>query len=100
MVWKATFAARREAVRLYGDRYLLLRNDDLRSDPARELSRVYELLGRNVPKAVGTWARDAVREPEEVFAGSDPRWSELLDRLDLGDDLAAAGYDEPVTSSH
>jgi hypothetical protein len=99
MVWKATFAeARREALRLYGERYVPLRNEDLRSDPAAALAPVYAVLGRDLPDSVAAWARDGVRPPEEVYAGEDRRWLELLERLDLQPELSAAGYAVESTS--
>ena len=68
----------------FGDRYLLVRNEDLRSDPSGALERIYGLLGREMPAEVSAWATEKVREPEPVYAGDDPRWAA---------ELAAAGID-------
>jgi hypothetical protein len=99
MVWKLTFTeAREQARRAFGERYLLLRNEDLRSDPAAALARVYRALGRELPEPVAAWARGAVRPPEAIYAGDDPRWREAIERLDLERELAAAGYAELVAA--
>ena len=94
-VWKVTFEATYEdGRRLFGDRYLLLRNEDLRGDTEAAVESVYRLLGREAPPGVRDWARANVREPEAVLAGDDPRWAELCDRHGLGAAISAAGYGE------
>jgi Sulfotransferase family len=93
LVWRLSFEAPRvEGPRLFGDRYLLLRNEELRSDPAGALGRVYALLGRPVPDVVARWARDNVRPPQDVYAGDDPRWQQSLERLGMLDAVEEAGY--------
>jgi hypothetical protein len=90
LVWRETLAAaRRDGQRAFGDRYVLLRNEDLRADPATALGAVYAALGREVPGAVAAWAAAHVREVEEPYAAEDPRWREALERL--GMDAALAG---------
>jgi hypothetical protein len=94
LVWRLTFERTLEAGRrLFGDRYLLVRNEDLRGDPGQALALVYGLLGREVPAPVAAWAREKVREPEPVYAGDDPRWESELRRAGVtGELLAEAGY--------
>lgn len=95
LVWKHTFESTRRAGReLFGDRYLLLRNEDLRADTAGEISRIYDTAGRPTPSEVTEWARDKVRPPEDPYAGQDPRWGEAFALLDMADALAEAGYPE------
>lgn len=95
LVWRLTFEAPRiEGRRLFGDRYLLLRNEELRSDPTGAIGRVYELLGRPVPDAVATWATRNVRPIESKFAEDDPRWLSSFERLGLGEAIEQAGYPE------
>ena len=95
LVWKLSFeSAYEDGRRLYGDRYLLLRNEDLREATEAAIESVYEVLGREAPGAVREWARANVREPESVLAADDPRWAELLGQLELGPALEAAGYVE------
>ena len=92
-VWKLTFeSAYEDGRRLFGDRYLLLRNEDLREVTEEAIESVYRVLGREAPADVRGWARANVREPEAVIAGDDERWGELLGRLELGPGLEAAGY--------
>ncbi|MGH2962643.1 MAG: sulfotransferase [Solirubrobacterales bacterium] len=93
VVWRLTFeAARVEGRRLFGDRYLPLRNEDLRSDPAAAIGRVYALLGRPTPDAVARWAKRNVSSRQQVFAREDPRWLASFERLVLGEAIEQAGY--------
>lgn len=95
MVWKHTFESTyRDGHRLFGDRYLLLRNEELRADPAAAIGRVYAAVGRPTPAVVAEWAQDKVRAPEAPFAAHDPRWFDAFARLDLKQALADAGYPE------
>nr|MBA2521988.1 sulfotransferase [Solirubrobacterales bacterium] len=72
LVWKHTFEnTYRDARRLFGDRYVLLRNEELRADTAGAIARVYETAGREAPPQVTGWARDKVRPPEVPFAAED-----------------------------
>ncbi len=94
LVWKLTFERTfAEGRRLFGERYRLVRNEDLRGDPAAALGSVYGILGREVPAEVAAWAAANVREPEPVYAAGDPRWAEELRRAGISDGvLADAGY--------
>jgi hypothetical protein len=94
LVWRLTFERTfGEGRRLFGESYRLVRNEDLRSDPARALGDVYSALRREVPEEVTAWAAANVREPEPVYADGDPRWAEELSRAGIDDSmLAAAGY--------
>src|SRR4051794_5490505 len=68
MVWGDNFEAARSAgMEHFGGRYLMLRNEDLRTDPTRTLARLYSLLGRNAPGGVVEWAAAHVRAPEDPF---------------------------------
>ncbi len=66
LVWRAAFAATSgDGERLFGERYAMVRLEDLRADPARELGRIYGLLGRPVPASVTSWARrERARRPQ------------------------------------
>jgi hypothetical protein len=94
LVWKLTFErAYADGRRLFGERYRLVRNEDLRGDPAGALAMVYDALGREVPGEVAAWARSNVRDPEPIYAQGDPRWEEELRRAGIGPrTLADAGY--------
>jgi Sulfotransferase family len=93
LVWRHTFESTlRDGRRLFGDRYVLLRNEELRADPVAAIARVYEATGRRTPPEVAEWARGKVKDPEVPFAATDPRWSEAFARLDMGGLLKEAGY--------
>jgi sulfotransferase family protein len=93
MVWKLSFErAYEDGRRLFGDRYLLLRNEDLRTDVAAALDSVYRVLGRETPQAVQEWTQGKVRGAEEIYAGDEPAYEKLIARLGLGPAMQAAGY--------
>lgn len=95
MVWKRTFeSTRREGRELFGDRYVLLRNEDLRADTAGTIARIYEAAGRPTPPEVTAWAQDKVRPPEEPYAPDDPRWPRAFAALGMRDAMIEAGYPE------
>ena len=100
LVWKHSFESTREAGRrLFGDRYVLLRNEELRADPAAALGSLYETLGRPVPEPVAAWARENVRPPEEAYAAKDARWLDAFRRLEMEQAIADAGYPELLDES-
>ena len=95
LVWKHTFeSTRREGRLLFGDRYVLLRNEDLRADTAGTIAKIYEAVGRPTPPEVTEWAADKVRPPEEPFHPEDPRWARAFAALGMRDALIDAGYPE------
>ena len=95
LVWRAATArTSADGERLFGDRYVLVRLEDLRADPRRELERVYAVLGRELPEQVGRWAAENIRREAKVHLAGDPRWGRALRLLQMDDALAAAGYRE------
>jgi hypothetical protein len=95
LVWKHTFqSTRREGMRLFGERYVPLRNEELRADPGAALAPLYAALDRPVPDPVAAWARDNVRPPEEAYAANDRRWLDAFRRLEMEETIADAGYPE------
>ncbi len=80
LVWKLTFERTlTEGKRLFGDRYLLVRNEDLRSDPVRRpRPRSTPRSGARCRPRCRAWAGANVRAPEPVYAADDPRWAEEL----------------------
>jgi hypothetical protein len=93
LVWKHTFESTwREGRLLFGDRYVLLRNEELRADPVAAIARVYRATGRSTPPAVADWARGKVKAPEVPFAATDPRWGEAFAALGMREALEDAGY--------
>jgi len=93
MVWKLSFErAYEDGRRLFGDRYLLLRNEDLRTDVGAALDSVYAVLGRDAPAPVREWTRGKVRDAEAIYAGAEPAWDGLIEKVGLGSAMDAAGY--------
>lgn len=93
LVWKHTFESTWHHGReLFGDRYVLLRNEELRADPVAAIARVYRATGRSTPASVAAWARGKVKPPAVPYAANDPRWSEAFGMLGLSETLADAGY--------
>jgi hypothetical protein len=95
IVWKVAFAASDEdGRRLFGDRYVLVRLEDLRANPARELGRIYGAMGRETPADVAGWATQNVRRDADVHLAEDPRWARAVALLRMGPQLERAGYGE------
>jgi hypothetical protein len=95
LVWRHTFESTwRGGRERFGERYVLLRNEDLRADPAAAAGSLYGVLGRPVPDGVAAWAREKVRPPEEAYAARDRRWLDALRRLEMEEAVAEAGYPE------
>jgi hypothetical protein len=95
MVWKlAVEDAYADGKRLFGDRYLLLRNENLRTDTVGALDSLYRVLGRETPAPVREWAAGKVRGAEDVYASDEPGWNEHFARLEMRPALEAAGYGE------
>ena len=94
-VWKAAVAAMdADGPRLFGDRYLPVRLEDLRADPARELGRIYGLIGRPAPAGVTAWAAETIRRGGDVYYADDPRWARAARLLRMEQELERAGYGE------
>jgi hypothetical protein len=92
-VWQSAFeATHTEGRSRFGDRYALVRLEDVSLDPERELWRIYDRLERPLPDEVARWARRNVRKLAPVHLGDDPRWGEALRALEMEPALEAAGY--------
>jgi hypothetical protein len=97
-VWRDAFETTHAAGQMaFGDRYALLRLEDLSLDPDREVHRIYERLERPAPPDVLAWARRNVRRPEDVHLAGDPRWTEATRALGMEPALEAAGYDADLS---
>jgi hypothetical protein len=95
IVWKVAFqTGDADGRRLFGDRYVLVRLEDLRTDPTRELDRIYGAAGRSTPRAVASWASENIRTDASVHLADDPRWARAVALLEMQPELERAGYGE------
>jgi len=93
VVWKVIQEAiRADGKKLFGDRYVQVRLEDLRSDPEGELHRIYDAIGRSTPDGARSWAEAHVRRAEDIAWSEDPRWAAAAGALGMEDALEAAGY--------
>lgn len=93
LVWQSAFATTRgDGERLFGERYAMVRLEDLRADPAGEVGRVYRLLGRAAPAAVASWAQRNIRSDDPVHLADDPRWAQGARAVGMERELEQAGY--------
>jgi len=93
LVWKATFIATRSGGETaLGDRYLRLRHEDLSMEPVATLGRLYEFIGRPMPREVSAWAIEHVQGPRPIPFEDDPRWAEAAERIGLRELAHEAGY--------
>jgi hypothetical protein len=93
LAWKASFeSARQDGRARFGDRYLLMRHEDLAADPAAALGVVYGILNRPMPESVAGWAERNVRAPEAIPFGDDPGWTRAAEHAGIADAIGAAGY--------
>jgi hypothetical protein len=95
LVWKSAFETMNgDGPRLFGDRYALIRLEDLRTDPHDTLERIYALTGRALPEGIAEWAAQNVREDGDVHLGDDPRWARAARLVEMEPEITAAGYGE------
>lgn len=80
----------------FGERYRLVRYEDLLQRPEDTLAQLYAALGESCRPSALQWLQTHAAERPQVFAESDSRWAKSLERLGLGPSLAEAGY-EPVS---
>jgi hypothetical protein len=100
VVWKAAFDGPfRDGGTLFANRYVLVRLEDLRADPAGALIRIYDRLERRLPDAVASWAERNVRRENEITFADDPRWAAAAEALDMTEALEAAGYGHDWTEA-
>jgi len=95
IVWGSAFeAADDDGRRLFGNRYALLRLEELSADPAAALARAYAPLGRPAPAPVVEWAAANVRPGAPIHLAEDRRWGRAARLLGIEQQLARAGYGE------
>lgn len=95
LVWRSAFETMAgDGPRLFGDRYALLRLEDLRADPGAGLERIYGLLGGRPPQRVTDWVAANLQRHAEIHLGDDVRWARAARLLKMEPELEAAGYGE------
>ena len=93
IVWEYTFRHfYREAQELYGERFRLLRHEDLCADPTAETIRLYQHIGLEPDHQVVQWAAQNVRGNFTECYSDDPRWSDAFERYGMMSTLQTAGY--------
>jgi hypothetical protein len=93
LLWKDCFeTTHRDGLACFGDRYLLVRHEDLMADPESTIERIYRLLDRPAPPAVTGWAKENVRGPREIYARNNADWRRACELLDLVGDMESLGY--------
>jgi hypothetical protein len=93
LLWKTAFEATAgDGERLFGDRFTMIRLEDLRADPERELARMYELAERPVPDGVAKWISKNIRRQTRLRYAEDPRWAKAARLLEMEPELERSGY--------
>lgn len=92
VVWRHVFEQTSAGAAAFGQRSAMLRHEDLCADPLAALTRVYALLERPLPRAVGKWARRSVAPRDGVVAPDDPRWGRAFTEVGMQEALFQAGY--------
>ena len=93
IVWEYTFRHfHREAKELFGERYRILRHEDLCANPAEETVSLFEHIGFEPDPRVVEWAVRNVRHNSKECYSDDPRWSAAFERYGLTPTLRTAGY--------
>jgi hypothetical protein len=83
--------------RLFGDRYRVLRHEDLVRDPDRATAVLGEVIDTRLERRVAAWASRWVRPASEPYAAADSRWGQAITRLGLADVVEQVGYGELLT---
>jgi Sulfotransferase family len=100
LVWRESFErCWGEGRERFGDRYVLIRNEDLRAQPRATLERLYAAIGGEPPDSVLEWAEANVRPAELPFAADDRRWLEEIERGGLETAIDRAGYSEVLAAT-
>jgi Sulfotransferase family len=93
LLWKSAFeTTTNDGERLFGDRFAMVRLEDLRADPHRELARMYALADRPVPDHVSKWISKHIRRQARVRYAEDPRWARAARLLEMEPELERSGY--------
>jgi len=93
LVWKHTFRSTYDAGRrLFKDRYLLLKHEDLATDPVGWTRTVYERAGLDPEPAAIEFAGDRIRPPKPPLFPASERWDKAVKKVGLEPELRESGY--------
>ena len=98
IVWKAAFQTTDgDGRRLFGDRYVLVRLEDLRAEPATRARRASTRRpgGRRRRRSPAGPRRTSAATPS-VHLADDPRWARAVALLEMQPELEHAGYGDIV----
>lgn len=92
-LWKYTFdrpfADGRHA---FADRFTIVRYEEMATQPAEALTRLYRHVGLEPSQPALTWARAKLRPSEKACYPDDERWAAAYEELGVNESLTSAGY--------
>jgi hypothetical protein len=92
-LWKYTFDRPfQDGSRAFGDRFTIVRYEDMTTGPEEVLARLYRMMGLEPNSTSVTWARAKLRTSEKACYPEDERWTAAYEQLGLNESLADAGY--------
>lgn len=92
-LWKYTFDRPfREGRAAFGERFLLVRYEDLTTQPIEMMERLYDHVGLTPSAKACDWAHANLRPNIKECYADDDRWLAAYQELGLYDSLSNAGY--------
>ena len=93
ILWKYKFRKTHDAGKArFGNNYLLLRHEDLLSNPHETIKQLYSYLGRPLPPHVMDWTGKHIQSNKTPYALHNPKWKKAFKRLNMDAELSATGY--------
>ncbi len=95
IVWQHTFKNTYHAAKkLYGDRFFLLRHEDLLNSPRETIEKLYAHMERGVPEELMEWAEKNLRKPSPPYMHDDDRWLHAFREIGMLEEIELAGYSD------